>query len=184
MTLLPEVNTLTFLQHKYHLLPNLWKAPYTISASTSVDVQQWPPGSTNDLLSCVLLCLSQWFFQLQKIWYSHGLRRILQYLPSPAAKEILDSISSMSLWIAMKDDGYWTPDILTRYKSDYLQTNKKTNSVALSPRANSTDWSTATCRWNLVSTFVDRGVSRGQRGGSPTVVNLSCLDRSRYFSFK
>jgi hypothetical protein len=31
---------------------------------------------------------------------------------------------------------------------------------------------------------VDRGVSRGQRGGSPTVVNLSFLDRSRYFSLK
>jgi hypothetical protein len=29
----------------------------------------------------------------------------------------------------------------------------------------------------IVSTFVDRGVSRGQRGGSPTVVNLSFLDR-------
>jgi hypothetical protein len=28
-----------------------------------------------------------------------------------------------------------------------------------------------------VPTFVDRGVSRGQRGGSPTVVNLSFLDR-------
>jgi hypothetical protein len=35
-----------------------------------------------------------------------------------------------------------------------------------------------------VPTFVDRGVSRGQRGGSLTVVNLSFLDRSRYFSFK
>jgi hypothetical protein len=56
---------------------------------------------------------------------------------------------------------------------------KKRNSVALSPRANYTDWSTATCRRNLVSTFVDRGVSRGQRGGSPTVVNLSFLGRSR-----
>jgi hypothetical protein len=43
----------------------------------------------------------------------------------------------------------------------------KTNSVALSLRANSTDWSTATCRRNLMSTFVDRGVSCGQRGGSP-----------------
>jgi hypothetical protein len=31
--------------------------------------------------------------------------------------------------------------------------------------------------------FVDRGVSRGQRGGSPTVT-LSFLERSRYFSFK
>jgi hypothetical protein len=27
-----------------------------------------------------------------------------------------------------------------------------------------------------VPTFVDRGVSRGQRGGFPTVVNLSFLD--------
>jgi hypothetical protein len=36
----------------------------------------------------------------------------------------------------------------------------------------------------LVPTFVDRGVSRGQCGGSPTVVNLSFLDRSLYFSFK
>jgi hypothetical protein len=52
-------------------------------------------------------------------------------------------------------------------------TNKKTNFVALSPQANYTDWATATCRRNLVPTFVDRGVSRGQRGGSPKVVNLS-----------
>jgi hypothetical protein len=51
----------------------------------------------------------------------------------------------------------------------YKQT---TNSVAFRPRANYTDWSTATCWRNLVSTFVDRGVSRGQRCGSPTVVNL------------
>jgi hypothetical protein len=29
----------------------------------------------------------------------------------------------------------------------------------------------------LVPTFVDRGALRGQRGGSPTVVNLSFLDR-------
>jgi hypothetical protein len=37
---------------------------------------------------------------------------------------------------------------------------------------------------NLVLNFVDRRVSRSQRGGSLTVVNLSFLDRSRYFSFK
>jgi hypothetical protein len=62
--------------------------------------------------------------------------------------------------------------------------NKQTNSVALIPQVNYTDWATATCRRNLVPTFVDRRVSRGQRGGSPTVVNLSFLDRNRYFSFK
>jgi hypothetical protein len=59
----------------------------------------------------------------------------------------------------------------------FVNVNKQTNSVTLSPRANYTDRSTTTCRRNLVSTFVDRGVSRGQRGGSPTVVNLSFLDR-------
>jgi hypothetical protein len=32
--------------------------------------------------------------------------------------------------------------------------------------------------------FWDRGVSRGQRGGSPTAFNLSFIDRSRYFYFK
>jgi hypothetical protein len=56
--------------------------------------------------------------------------------------------------------------------------------VALSPRANYTDWATATCGRNLVPTFVEKGVSRGQRGGSATVVNLSFLDRSRYNSFQ
>jgi hypothetical protein len=34
---------------------------------------------------------------------------------------------------------------------------KQTNSVALSPQANYTDWSTATFRQNLVPTFADRG---------------------------
>jgi hypothetical protein len=56
------------------------------------------------------------------------------------------------------------------------QTNKEIP-WPLVQQANSTDWATATCRRNLVPTFVDRGVSRGQRGGSPTVVNLSFLDR-------
>jgi hypothetical protein len=55
---------------------------------------------------------------------------------------------------------------------------KKQNSMAFSPQANYTDWATATCWRNLVPTFADRGVSRGQRGGSPTVVNLGFLDRN------
>jgi hypothetical protein len=59
-----------------------------------------------------------------------------------------------------------------------------THIVALIPQAKYTDRATATCRRNLVPTFVDRGVSRGQCDGSPTVGNLSFLDRSRYFSFR
>jgi hypothetical protein len=62
-------------------------------------------------------------------------------------------------------------------------TNKK-NSVTFSPQAKYTDRATATFWRNLVPTFADRGVSRGQRSGSLTVVNLSILDQSRYISFK
>jgi hypothetical protein len=62
-------------------------------------------------------------------------------------------------------------------------THLQTNSVAFQ-QANYIDWATATSRRNLVPTFADRGVSRGQHGGTPTVVYLSFLDRSRYFSFK
>jgi hypothetical protein len=51
-------------------------------------------------------------------------------------------------------------------RNTYLCNFTINNSVALSPQANYTDWSTATCRRNLVPTFVDRGGSRGQRGGS------------------
>jgi hypothetical protein len=65
------------------------------------------------------------------------------------------------------------------WRRDTHEQTKQTNSVALSPRANYTDWATATCRRNLVSTFVERGGSAGQRGGSPPppVVNLSFRDR-------
>jgi hypothetical protein len=45
---------------------------------------------------------------------------------------------------------------------------------------NYTDFANATGRRILGPTFLDRGVSRGQRGGTPTDVNLSFLDRSRY----
>jgi hypothetical protein len=60
---------------------------------------------------------------------------------------------------------------------------KQTNSMTFSPQANYTDWATATWR-NLVPTSVDIWVLCGQRDESPTVVKLSFLDGSRYFSFK
>jgi hypothetical protein len=73
--------------------------------------------------------------------------------------------------------------IVTMKASDSVQFCKslqilkvQTNSLALSPRENYTDWATATCPRNLVPTFVDWGVSRGQRSGSLTVVNLSFLE--------
>jgi hypothetical protein len=60
----------------------------------------------------------------------------------------------------------------------------KTNSVASSPQANYTDWAPATGRQILLPTIVDRGVSRGQRDGTPSAVNLCFLDWSRYFFFQ
>jgi hypothetical protein len=62
--------------------------------------------------------------------------------------------------------------------------SNKTNFLAFSAQAKYTDRSTETCRRILVPTFADRGVSRGQRDGTPTAINLSFVDRSRYFSFK
>jgi hypothetical protein len=56
--------------------------------------------------------------------------------------------------------------------------------MAFSPQAKYPDWATATCRRIVVPTFVDRGVSPSQGGGSPTAVNLSFLDRSGYFLFQ
>jgi hypothetical protein len=64
------------------------------------------------------------------------------------------------------------------------QTNK-TNSVAFSSQANYTDRPTDR---NFLAKFSDkfayRVVSSSQGGGSTTVVNLSFLGRSRYFSLK
>jgi hypothetical protein len=69
------------------------------------------------------------------------------------------------------------------YSIIITKTNK-TNSVTFSQQANYTDWATATGRHMLVPTFVDRGVSRGQRSRSPSAVKLRFLDHSRNFFFK
>jgi hypothetical protein len=43
-------------------------------------------------------------------------------------------------------------------------------SVDFSPQANYTDWATAAGGRILVPTFADRGVARGQRGGTRTAL--------------
>jgi hypothetical protein len=77
---------------------------------------------------------------------------------------------------AMKTLGEWL--CLCVYMCIYTQ-KKQTNSVAYSPQANYTDWTTAIFWRNLLPNFADGGMSRGQRSNSPTVVNISFLDRSR-----
>jgi hypothetical protein len=108
-TNLQSFNTIVPPLPVYNLLPDSCKALYTISASTSVDVQQWPPYSTNNLLSCVVMCPSQWFFHFGKeitiTWTHIGcVCGMFQYLPLPAVREILESISSMRPCTVMKDD--------------------------------------------------------------------------------
>ena len=46
----------------YHLLPNVRKASYTISASIFADVPYWLPYSTDKFISCIVLGPSKWFF--------------------------------------------------------------------------------------------------------------------------
>ena len=50
----------------YHLLPNVWKAPHTISVSIFVDVPYWPPHSMNKFISFVVPGPPQWFFHFDK----------------------------------------------------------------------------------------------------------------------
>jgi hypothetical protein len=57
----------------------------------------------------------------------------------------------------------------------------QTDSMAFSLQAKYTDRVAPTGRRIIVPASADRGVSFGQRGGSPTVVYRSFLDRSRYF---
>jgi hypothetical protein len=45
----------------------------------------------------------------------------------------------------------------------------------LSPQENYINWATAICWQNLVPTSMDRGLTRGQRGGSPMVITFDCL---------
>ena len=46
----------------YHLMPNVWKASYTINAYIFVDVLHWPPYNMHKFISCVVPGPSQWFF--------------------------------------------------------------------------------------------------------------------------
>jgi hypothetical protein len=54
----------------------------------------------------------------------------------------------------------------------------QTNYLSFSLQANNTDWATATGLLILVPTFLEGGVSRGQRDETPTAVNLSFLEQN------
>jgi hypothetical protein len=70
------------------------------------------------------------------------------------------------------------------HNNNTILINKKQTPRSFSPQANLTDWATATGRLISVPTFVVRGVLCGQRGGAPVVVDISFLDRGRYFFYQ
>jgi hypothetical protein len=108
------------IPHLYHLLPDLLKVSYTISASTSVDVQHWPPYSTNNRFSCVVTqtvnaayscnCLCNhicpslrewddtcWQWKNSYCWYCQG-SPSLQAMGGTGTSAILIRFESMRLW--------------------------------------------------------------------------------------
>ena len=106
--------TFMYLQYShpliYHLLPNVCKMSYTISASIFVDVPYWPPYRMDKFISCVVPRPSQWYFHFGKeivIIRTHigWVQWMFQNLPLPAGQEVHDSISSVTLCIVMKNDG-------------------------------------------------------------------------------
>ena len=105
----------------YHLLPNVWKASYIISASIFVNVPYRPPYSTDKFISCVLPGLSQWFFHFEgeiAIAWTHieWARWMFHKLPLPAAQEVRDS-SGATTCTVMKNDGFFT----TKYRRFLLR---------------------------------------------------------------
>ena len=93
----------------YHLLPNVWKASYTVSASIIVDVSFDHPVARISLISCVVPGPSQLFIhfgeEIAIAWTHIGcVRCVFQNPPLPAAQEVHDSRSSVTLCIVMKND--------------------------------------------------------------------------------
>ena len=56
------------------LLPNVWKASYTVSAP--IFVPYWPPYSTDKYMYCILPDPSQWFFHFGVIAWTHRLSTV------------------------------------------------------------------------------------------------------------
>jgi hypothetical protein len=75
----------------------------------------------------------------------------------------------LSFWGSLRDAvSIWSPCGVIGKIIDELETkHNKTNFVAFSPQANYIDGAAAACRRVLVQTFAVKGVSRGQRNGSP-----------------
>jgi hypothetical protein len=149
--------------------------------------RSWPRGRPRQL--CV--CLSLWRSVTVVVAHRGPCRRFLSSsLLASSAAAYIRMLINLPMCGRRSSDLYpeaTGSDLLWARPSSLLpwfSLHPQTNSLAFSPQAYYTDWATTTCQLYLVPTFVDRRVMRGQRGGSPTIVNLSFLNQSHYFSFK
>ena len=102
----------------YHLLPNIWKATYTIKASIFVQVSYWPLYSMHKFISCVVPGPLKWFFhfgdEIIIAWTHIGwVRWLFQNLPLPAAHAVRDSSSGVTTCIVMMNDGIMCHQVST-----------------------------------------------------------------------
>ena len=100
--------TFVYLQYSrlliYHVLPNVWKASYTINTSIFVEVPYWPPIA---LISSSLVSyrVPRSGEEIVIAWTHIGwVRWMFHNLPLPAAQEVRDS-SGVTPCIVLKIDG-------------------------------------------------------------------------------
>ena len=117
----------TFMYLQYHLLPNIWKASYTIRASIFVDVPYWPPYSTDKFISCVIPNPSQWSFyfgeEIAIAWIQEKLRQLTVQDPiilhDNASSETAAAVTNLLRrwqWEILKHPPY-SPDESMRLRS-------------------------------------------------------------------
>jgi hypothetical protein len=103
------------------------------------------------------------------------------YLPTKTLLNFIVWRETFSKFYKIWNKNEGSPNLKVQNRITPTNLLQRKSSVAIIPQANYTDWTTLTYRRNIVPTFADRGVSRDQRGESPTAVNLSFRDQSRYF---
>ena len=122
--------TFMYLQYShpliYHLLPNVWKASYTISTSTFVDVPHWTPYSMDKFISCVVPGSSLWFFHFGEeiviVWTQQKTTTLggtEPYHSSWQCKESHRCCHGPLAPLEMGDSG--TSTVLSRYESMWLR---------------------------------------------------------------
>jgi hypothetical protein len=125
-------------------IPLISRSCATIRNKSSFFLQSWRPPPP-------LSAVTDWFFPLwlQSLLISGGYILVTQ----TRWRSMLWWQTNLTWIQGYKKVAPKIPFEAEKRELPEITQNKQTNSVALSPRVNHTDWSTATCRRNLVPTF-------------------------------